>query len=327
MAVSKSGDKAPAASVANRGNGSPAHAECVEFSLRARLFRPGITGREGSDMQHVLLTRFNVQLRFHALGGEQWTDARLDLFEQKLLSSVLGQTTRDFAWLVFFDESTTPAQRERITGLSDDGRVFTPVYLSEVFDVSHVRAELKRRWPDAEHFLTTRVDNDDALARTFMATIRKAAEDERDQVPVFLNPTYGVQFDGRLLYRRPWPWNAFISLLETGAEPLSIFVAQHYSLSPYGRCLEIGGGEPLWLQYIHGGNLANRVNGLPMRNVDRVREQFTLDLAASPAGPQDVLAAVGRIGYRVVRNPGKLRGPARVLASKARRVARKVRPN
>ena len=226
---------------------------------------------------------------------------------------------------MFFDESTTSEQRNRITRLSDDSQVFIPVYLSEIFDVTHVRAELTSRWPGVDYFLTTRVDNDDALARNFMETVRTSAQDALTQVPVLLNPTYGVQFDGHLLYRRPWPWNAFISLLETGADPLTIFVAQHYSLEKYGKYQEIGSGEPLWLQYIHGGNLANRINGLPLRSVDRVRKQFALDLAASPAGGRDVIAALGRIGYRTVRNPSKLRGPAQVVSSKVRRAVKRAR--
>lgn len=280
---------------------------------------------EGLAVKHVLLTRFNVRLQWHAHGDEKWTDDRLDLFEQTLLSSVLGQTSRNFAWLVFFDESTTPRQRDRIALLSDHEQAFTPVYVSGVFDVTHVREQLRCRWPAAESILTTRVDNDDALARDFMVTVRRAAESVVDQAPVFLNPTYGVQFDGRLLYSRPWPWNAFMSLLELGHEPMSIFVDQHYSLGKYGTCLEIGSGEPLWLQYIHGGNLANRVNGLPLRRVDKVVKRFALELEASPAGWRDVLASAGRIAVRALRNPSKMRGPARVIVSRIRRLANRLR--
>ena len=267
-------------------------------------------------MQHVLVTRFNVKLRWHDQGDKQWTDDRLDLFERTLYASLIGQTTRDFTWLVFFDESTTPGQRDRIARLSDHEQVFTPVFISEVFDVAHVRDELLRRWPSTDYFLSTRVDNDDALARDFMATVRRSAESLVDEAPVLLNPTYGVQFDGRLLYTRPWPWNAFISLLESGHQPLSVFVDQHYSLGKYAKCLEIGSGDAMWLQNIHGGNLANRVNGLPLRSIDQVMARFALDLDATPAEWHDVFAAVGRIGYRAMRNPSKLRGPARVLASK-----------
>jgi hypothetical protein len=226
---------------------------------------------------------------------------------------------------VFFDDSTSAAQRERVSRLSDQERVFTPVYLSEVFDVAHVRAELARRWPEVDYFLTSRVDNDDALACDFMATVREQAEGLVPQAPVFLNPTYGVQFDGRLLYTRPWPWNAFISLLEPAREPLSVFVDQHYSLGQYAKCLEIGTGDALWLQSIHGGNLANNVNGVPLKSIDRVVERFSLELDASPARQRDLLAAVGRIGYRALRHPSKLRGPARVIGSRIARSARRRR--
>ncbi len=275
-------------------------------------------------MQHVLLTRFNVRLRWHAHGGTQWTDDRLGLFERTLYPSVLGQTTRDFTWLVFFDDSTTPEQRERISRLADEQRVFTPIYISEVFDVAHVCAELTRRWPDVEHLLTSRVDNDDALARDFMATVRWHAEGLIGQAPVLLNPTYGVQFDGRLLYARPWPWNSFISLLEPGRKPMSVFVDQHYSLGKHAGCVEIGSGEALWLQNVHGGNLANRVNGVPLRRIEAVTERFALELPATPAALRDVVAAVGRIGSRAVRHPGKLRGPARVVASRIVRLVRRA---
>jgi hypothetical protein len=276
-------------------------------------------------MQHVLLTRFNVKLRHHQHGDTHWTDDRLDLFERTLHASMLGQTTSDFTWLVFFDDSTTPEQRARVSRLSDGERVFTPVYISEVFDVAHVQAELARRWSDVDYLLTSRVDNDDSLARDFMATVRSHAEGLVAQAPVFLNPTYGVQFDGRLLYTRPWPWNAFISLLEPGREPMSVFIDQHYSLGQYAKCLEIGSGEALWLQNIHGGNLANRVNGVPLRSIDAVTERFSLELEATPAGVRDLASAFGRIGYRAVRHPSKLRGPARVIGSRITRLFKRLR--
>jgi hypothetical protein len=95
-----------------------------------------------------------------------------------------------------------------------------------------------------------------------------------------------------------------------------VFVDQHYSLGKYADCLEIGSGSPLWLQYIHGGNLANRVNGLPLRRVEQVRQRFTVDIEPVPATWRDQLAAAGRVTYRTVRHPSKLRGPARVILSK-----------
>jgi hypothetical protein len=280
-------------------------------------------------MQHVLLTRFNVRLKYHAHANEEWMEERLKVFEAMLLPSVAGQTNADFTWLVFFDEFTNARHRERVRELSSEGRTFIPVYISDIFSVEHVRKELVNRWPHEQTFITTRVDNDDALAREFMATIRSVAE-PLCAIPgparIFLNPTYGIQFDGQLLYVRPWPWNAFMSLVETGNDrPLTVFVDQHYSLAQYGECREVGSGDPLWLQYIHGGNLANRVNGIPLRHVESAAAHFPFHINAVPAAWGDTIQAVGRVAYRTVRNPSKLRGPLRVLSTRMRGAFRGVK--
>ncbi|HET6953716.1 MAG TPA: glycosyltransferase [Acidimicrobiales bacterium] len=256
---------------------------------------------------HLVLTRFNVRWIIGPHDTD-WLAHRFDLFDRYCFPSVHGQTSHDFRWLVFFDEDTPEPFRSRI---ADYARwpVFTPVFIgrpsSEVYDGA-IAAHLD----GADHLITTRLDNDDAIGRDFVARVRTAA---RPGPREFLNLPVGYVWHKGRLYRHEHPSNAFISLAEPAAGFRSVWGNQHEDAARIAPVRQVSGG-PSWLQVIHEHNVSNRVRGRRYP-VSRLRDEFAIDLGRHPA---DESAA----DYWFDRS---VRHPARVARDGAFRLAKPVR--
>jgi Putative rhamnosyl transferase len=267
----------------------------------------GAHGVPGAGVTHLVLTRFNVRwiVGPHDTG---WLAHRFDLFERYCLPSMQGQTNQGFRWLVFFDEDTPEPFRSRIDGYTD-WPAFTPVFIgppsSQVYDDA-IAAHLD----GADRLVTTRLDNDDAIGRDFVARVQAAA---RPGTREFLNLPVGYVWHRGRLYRHEHPSNAFISLSEPAAGFRSVWASQHDEAGRVAPVHQVAGG-PAWLQVIHDRNVSNRVRG---RRVPAtcVADEFTVDLGAEAANetPAD---------YWLDR---RVRHPARVARDGAFRLAKPVR--
>jgi hypothetical protein len=119
---------------------------------------------------HVLLTRFSAVMAPEAEpAGEEWLRYRLAFFDQVTYASVVSQTTRDFQWLVLFDDRCSAEFRADIEYLAED--VFTPVWTHETFRRDSF-AEPVAAVTHAPYLITTRIDSDDAMAVDFMETVQ-----------------------------------------------------------------------------------------------------------------------------------------------------------
>ena len=85
---------------------------------------------DANAFTHVIQTRFNLatpgrELAIRTQPG--WLLERFQLFELWCLPSVAAQTSRNFTWLIYFDEGTPEVFRKRIANLQ---RVFpfVPVF-------------------------------------------------------------------------------------------------------------------------------------------------------------------------------------------------------
>ena len=84
-----------------------------------RTFRPPAGDRSSADVDHVLLTRFNLP----SAGAESivrakdgWLRARIELFRRFCLPSVLRQTRQDFKWIIYLD----PQSPDWLVSVMDD---------------------------------------------------------------------------------------------------------------------------------------------------------------------------------------------------------------
>ena len=164
------------------------------------------------EFTHLVLTRFNTATDFApARMGLQteWLASRLSLFEQYCLPSIAGQRGADFQWLVFFDAESPDWFRKKIEAFRP---MITPMYIegeaSDAVIVDSIKAAGLVKTP---YLLTTRVDNDDALAKGHLARVEHAFKEQQRE---FLEFPFGLQLFRGHLYNVYWPSNAFLSLVE-----------------------------------------------------------------------------------------------------------------
>src|SRR5258708_1463100 len=124
--------------------------------------------------RHLLLTRFNVKLSW--LGsrklGDDWLRHRCSIFERVTLPCVRGQTNRNFTWLIFVDSETSTAFKSRISGYCKDS-LLRPVFVTGNFNLATVQSSVAPFGIGREFLITTRLDTDDGVCRTFVEVIQK----------------------------------------------------------------------------------------------------------------------------------------------------------
>ncbi|HEV3200125.1 MAG TPA: glycosyltransferase [Bryobacteraceae bacterium] len=220
--------------------------------------------------RHLILTRFNVRLPEHRQRGADWLQHRCELFERFCLPSVIGQTCKNFDWVVFLDAATPMAFQERIRRYRDQGE-FRRIYLNCEFTQRAVLDGIRHLTDGYEYLITTRLDNDDAICRNFVEVVQGRFASQRFE---FLNFTNGYVWHADRVYRTRHLSNAFISLVERNGTYSTVFNGDHRYLSSLGPIRQIA--EPAgWLQVVHDRNLGNAAHGTPCP-IEEVRESFAI---------------------------------------------------
>lgn len=213
------------------------------------------------DFQHFLITRFNL-----STGGREedirsrsgWLPRRIDLFERYCLPSVCNQSKKNFLWLIYVDVTTPQKYRhffEKFNRLDFvdirwvDGRRFDIRQVkSDVSQLLHFRT----KW-----LITTRLDNDDAIARDFVQRVQAFLPTEHR---VIINFTQGLILKDGRIYRHRDCSNAFATMVEPPDSPLTIWCRHHTELRFVAPIRQVD-DRPMWCQIIHDDNVSNRVNG------------------------------------------------------------------
>jgi hypothetical protein len=251
-------------------------------------------------LQHFLLTRMNTAAPFGVPGvslDENWLEHRFSLFERYTLPAVRAQVNCDaFEWLLFTHERTPERFRRRLVEYSEK---FAPIHLVECteFDEHVARAAVESRiGPDATHVITSRVDNDDALGRTFLAAVQR---EFRDQSGEFINFDLGFQlYDGRV-YRSEHPSNPYCSAIEARANFKGVFAVSHMDIEAVYPVKHVR-DKRRWLTVIHGQNALNVVEGERCRSVE-LADEFNWLVAEFRDGKLDMLTdTVGRRLHRTL---------------------------
>ncbi len=249
---------------------------------------------------HVLQTRFNMptpgrEASFRNRPG--WLNERFELFEAYCLPSVGAQTVkagRDFIWIIYFDKDTPAEFRERIERLREEVP-FLPFYTG-IFPSSGWPQSLRQTLGDLPpHVLTSRLDNDDALAFDYMERTATAAREALagGLVPDGTTcPRVGIVITNGFIrsparaYSISHPCNVFASWLECSADDARLKTAlgiSHMAAEAEGPLVQVPGPGG-WLQIIHGGNVSNKVRGRRISASD-LRSRF---LPGALAGLQPV---------------------------------------
>ncbi|ASN51487.1 glycosyltransferase [Sinomonas sp. R1AF57] len=270
----------------------------------------------GATFEHFVLTRFNVRNRYYAGNpGDIWLRSRLALFEKYTAASFGAQTVKDFRWLVLVDSESPQWFRAELGVLGRE--LFEIVDIKGAFNAQAAAGVVASRLR-TPFILTTRVDNDDAVARDFIESIQRAWRPVHQ--PYFINLVKGAQLaDGRV-YRRPYTQNPFVTLSEPrSADGLAtVFVRRHYEVQAYAPVTNVGSDHPLWLQVIHGGNVLTELVGMRTR-ARAVEPWFACDLGARDRPlefAREVMSGTARIALRLALKPRRVVNLGRALVAR-----------
>lgn len=264
---------------------------------------------------HFVLTRFNVRSFYHVSEPTtEWLQARLELFQRFCLPALASQTNRQFVWLVFVDHLSPDWFRQEIEELGKG--IFETVYVEGAFTPETVSLEVSAR-ADTPYILTTRIDNDDAVAKDFIEAIQRCFECQDFE---FLNLVSGAQYAAGKAYLRPYTKNPFLTLVEKASDtpPSTVFVEHHFRVDEKGPVRNVRTSHPMWLQVIHGGNVLNEIVGLRVPGKP-LAGHFGCDLNFQDQFPElatDVFLGIARIVLRLALKPARVVELLRTFAAK-----------
>ncbi len=230
-----------------------------------------------SSIAHFIVTRFNV--RESASDARaldvKWLESRFRLFESFCLPTVMSQSEQNFKWLVLFDSMTPKEAREKIEGYSRRSK-FSALFIEPGVEGAARKAVIAQLQKTPDILLTTRLDNDDGVSRTFVEDIQERAVVQERSVLDFQN---GYVWHKNRIYEYHFPFNPFATLAEPAVSDdasgfRTVYTGSHSHLGRLGKVVELT-RKPSWLQVVHGGNLENTVRGIRVRK-SRLRGEFDI---------------------------------------------------
>lgn len=223
-------------------------------------------------LTHVIQTRFNLATpgREDAIRNRPgWLEERFAMFEDICLPSIAAQTCKDFIWIIYFDKDTPQVFKDRIEGLRQIVPFipyYTGLFAAEGWNRS-IGEVVQARTP---LLLTTRLDNDDALANDYIARAQSVAQQNANRTPLCINFAHGFIRSGPAIYDVHHPSNAFFSRLCAWDDDMRTAMSiLHMTIADHGAVVQVE--QPgAWLQVVHGGNVSNKVRGrrVPTHRVD-----------------------------------------------------------
>jgi hypothetical protein len=252
--------------------------------------RFGLALQSSDSFKHIVITRF--WFRKSAVGRDSgprpepaWFEGRRDLFKTYCLPSVVGQSTQNFTWHIYFDECMPVEYLDEIRRLISPYPNFQ-VRTLKAYEASLIQqdllADIKGK---TNYLLTTRLDTDDGWHRNFVKWLQSSVGDGQRE---FLNFPVGIIAYKNRLYLYRHHSNAFISLLEPTENPLTVLCAPHEQLSRFAPIRQLD-SWPAFLQVIHGQNLSNKPRGvrvhraLALQGFEAIPELFKQPILESDA--------------------------------------------
>lgn len=270
------------------------------------------------QFDHLLITRFNVRVHSDQSTSDDWLRHRLHYFTTVCCPSVQSQTTQNFKWIVLFDSERDPWFEEEVRDLSQKA-MFEPAWVTGIFSHTMV-ASIAEEYSSAEWLITSRVDNDDALARDYISQVQAQFT---GQVMEFVNFQTGLQMtdSGRLLHRLD-PSSPFITLIERRSNnaPKTVYGWPHNEVGKHANLRQVK-SHPMWLQMIHERNLGNRARGV-RANPRLLVDYFDVNVIASPISRTTLLLDKARsatlLSWRVLQKPSRILWLSKVIWNRLR---------
>ena len=208
--------------------------------------------------KHYITTRFNPGLYGPEanirVSADEWMRHRIKLFTAFTLPSIMGQSCRNFTWLLLIDRQTPAAYRQLLSNIP-------------YANMRLIYADSKNSWLDAIEpgdydLITTRIDNDDAFHEDVVQTIQQswAKQDPKRPRPWVIVLPFGFILDlaAKEIFVMEYWFNNCPTLVERAENPRTIWQWDHSNI-PSEVPKDYVTDKPYWLQVIHSENLKNRM--------------------------------------------------------------------
>lgn len=232
------------------------------------------------ETSHIVLTRFNLAIRFKYSRNDteipveseapwldlEYLEKRFRIFEKYTFPSFLGQTDKDFKWIVMFHKETPEVFKSKIQEYTDKMPQMEVWYMD---DEECARYKDILRDYIQENFegniITTRVDNDDVLHESFIEDCKKSFANVKElSVLTYIN---GYQYDSRndTVINYDFINNHFLSLYVPNGEKVDHILTFNHMQIDKGisersiRKIEKRTKIPMWVEIITETNCANHL--------------------------------------------------------------------
>lgn len=220
------------------------------------------------QVRHLIATRFSINERSYREKVDitepdefsKWFSLRANLMMALTARSIQSFPIRP-EWLVYFSKGD-----EDMVSRHFKTNLFTPVFLGPE---ENVRRDLRSRVSNMSrgHLLLTRLDSDDALASGYQDFIIQSAIENLEYVPASfaLVSPWGARVSLDHWQVAHQPKNQFVSVfikqnarIGGGLEFFTPYEFQHVDvLNQPHISLSNGRASPMWLQTLHGRNVAS----------------------------------------------------------------------
>lgn len=216
-----------------------------------------------AQIDHFLITRFNLKNNHWTeqnVLDPVWLHKRIKIFEQFCYPSVLNQTQQNFKWLLFFD-ADTPLEIKNYVSQKYTRQNIHVYYINGFKELENSCISIIKSLLKTSFFITSRLDNDDALHKNYIKTVQSLA--------ILKNKTIIDVTKGCQLYLRGSKgivnlfvskYNPFISLVSSIDNMELIIEKEHNDWNCKTYKYIFYNKQPLWLQYIHDTNYLNIFN-------------------------------------------------------------------
>lgn len=246
-----------------------------------------------------IVTRFNLKLwkkdkNNQPTLSDEWMRERMELFSTYCLPSIRVQTQQNFKWIILLDDDTAVEYKQKMLEISTEYKNLMPFYLKDVQTENYIEYISSlvcnmAKQENADRIVTIRLDNDDALHKSFVEKVCQADVSDRSDTATIYSFRTGLQYyvKNGMTLRFPWENNHFLALgqnISASNDYVNIFNFNHYHIRSSGfrfKCVD--SDVPMWAEIIHDKNVANDIpiksfyrNRLINRGIDRggVRDRY-----------------------------------------------------
>ena len=179
-------------------------------------------------MIHLVATRLNMRIKVYGDPDEEYFHYRCDLFEKTCLKSILSQECRDFTWLIFTSDVLPASIEARMKAYEPYASLIRVPAQQSTLPLSQIKKEIENRRKDEEIVITTNIDSDDILHKTYTKLLHEISEYEQE---VHVGPIiqYWWSLQGSVIQKHRYP--SMFSIIETSKNIRSCFAKHHTQIS------------------------------------------------------------------------------------------------